>query len=270
MKSIDGVGVDDVVSVYSGAPAQLYRLLFGEQLHIGGMKASIDLAERAGIGAGMNGVDLCCGNGAGMRLLVRTRGVGAMVGVDVAAPNVEQGRRRCQDEGLGDRVSFVLGDATASGLADGSADFVWGEDAWCYVADKGKLIAEASRLVRPSGLIVFTDWVEGPSGLSEAEAELFLRMMSFANVEDAPGYERLLSRNGCEVLVAEDTGRFAAHFDLYLSMIEMQLTYDVLASVGHRAELLETVTQGFRFLGELGRAGKIMQARFIAQRGVAS
>ena len=49
-------------------------------------------------------------------------------------------------------------------------------------------------------------------------------------------------------------------------MIEMQLTYDVLRTLEFRAELLETLVDGFRFLGELARAGKIAQARFIARR----
>jgi SAM-dependent methyltransferase len=31
----------------------------------------------------------------------------------------------------------------------------WSEDAWCYVADKPKLIAEAVRMVRPGGVIAF-------------------------------------------------------------------------------------------------------------------
>jgi|HubBroStandDraft_4_1064222.scaffolds.fasta_scaffold318772_1 hypothetical protein len=49
-------------------------------------------------------------------------------------------------------------------------------------------------------------------------------------------------------------------------MIEMQLTYDVLATLAFRNDLLQTLTDGFRFLGELSRAGKIAQARFIARR----
>jgi hypothetical protein len=49
-------------------------------------------------------------------------------------------------------------------------------------------------------------------------------------------------------------------------MIEMQLTYDVLRTVAFRTELLQTLIDGFRFLGELSRAGKIAQARFIARR----
>jgi SAM-dependent methyltransferase len=266
MKSIAGVGLAEVVSLYGGVQGDFMQLLFGQQIHIGGMKASIDLAERAGIGAGLSGIDLCCCNGAGMRFLVRFRNVSLMVGVDATESIVERGRRHCVNEGLENRVRFVLADACQSGLPDGSADFVWGEDAWCYVTDKPKLIAEAARLVRPGGVIAFTDWVEGPAGLSETEAQRFLGMMSFANVQDTEGYGSLLSDSGCEVLVAEDTGRFATHIDLYINMIEMQLTYDVLATLAFRNDLLETLTDGFRFLGELSRAGKITQARLIARR----
>jgi SAM-dependent methyltransferase len=267
VKSTTGVGVSDVVAVYSSAPADLYQLLFGQQIHIGGMKASIDLADRAGIAAGSSGIDLACCNGAGMRFLVRFRNVASMVGVDVTEAVVERGRRLTREEGLDDRIRFIVADACQSGLPSASADFVWSEDAWCYVPDKPRLIAEAARIARPGGVIAFTDWVEGPAGLSADEAQRFLAMMTFANVEDIAGYVKLLSANGCEVRVAEDTGRFAPHFELYLNMIEMQLAYDVLRTVGFRTELMQTLVDGFRFLGELARANKIVQARFIARRG---
>lgn len=266
MKSIEGIGLTEVRSLYSSAQGDLMQLLFGQQIHIGGLKASIDLAERAGIGAGLSGIDLCCCNGAGMRFLVRFRNVASMVGVDATESVIERGQARCREEGLDDRIRFVLADACQSGLPTASADFAWGEDAWCYVTDKPKLIAEAARLVRPGGVIAFTDWVEGPAGLTEAEAQRFLGMASFANVEDIDGYVRLLSGSGCEVRVAEDTGRFPSHVDLYLKMIEMQLTYDVLQTVAFRMDLLQAITDGFRFLGELSRAGKVAQARFVALR----
>ncbi len=266
MKSITGVGLAEVVSVYSGTQGDFMQLVFGQQLHIGGMKASIDLADRAGIVAGSSGVDLCCCNGAGMRFLVRSRNVASMVGVDATEAVVERGRRLTREEGLDDRIRFVQADACQNSLPSASADFVWSEDAWCYVPDKPKLIAEAARIVRPGGVIAFTEWVEGPTGLTDAEAQRFLGMMTFGNVEDIPGYTKLLSASGCEVRVAEDTGRFAAHFELYLNMIEMQLTYDVLRTLAFRTELLESLVDGFRFLGEMARAGKIAQARFVARR----
>ena len=266
MKSLAGIGLADVVSVYSGVQGDFMQLVFGQQLHIGGMKASLDLAARAEIAAGSSGIDLGCCNGAGMRFLVRSRNVASMLGVDATEAVVERGRRFTREEGLDDRVRFVLADACHSGLPSASADFIWSEDAWCYVPDKPTLIAESARLVRRGGVIAFTDWVEGPAGLSESEAQRFLGMMTFANVEDIGGYVKLLSASGCEVRVAEDTGRFAPHFELYLNMIETQLTYDVLRTLAFRAELLETLVDGFRFLGELARAGKIAQARFIARR----
>jgi sarcosine/dimethylglycine N-methyltransferase len=266
VKSITGVGLNEVVSVYSGTQGDFMQLIFGQQLHIGGMKASIDLAERAGISAGSSGIDLCCCNGAGMRFLVRSRNVASMLGVDATQAVVERGRRLTREEGLDDKIRFINADACQSALPSPSADFVWSEDAWCYVADKPRLIAEAARMVRPGGIIAFTDWVEGPAGLTESEAQRFLGMMTFANVEDIGGYVSLLTANGCDVRVAEDTGRFASHFELYLKMIEMQLTYDVLRTVAFRTELMETLVDGFRFLGELARAGKIAQARFVARR----
>ena len=266
MKSISGVGLEEVTSLYGSAQGDFMHLIFGQQIHIGGMKASIDLADRAVIGGGLSGIDLCCCNGAGMRFLVRSRNVASMVGVDATEAVVDRGRHLTCEEGLDDRVRFVLADACQSGLPSASADFVWSEDAWCYVTDKAKLVAEAVRIVRPGGVIAFTDWVEGPAGLTDSEAQRFLGMMTFANVEDIAGYVNLFSGSGCEVQVAEDTGRFPLHVDLYLNMIEMQLTYDVLRTLGFRTDLLQTLTDGFRFLGELSRAGKVAQARFVARR----
>ena len=71
--------LEAVRTVYSGAEGELWELLMGQQIHIGGFKASVDLAERAQIGTGQQGVDLCCCNGVGMRFLVRFRGVGLVL-----------------------------------------------------------------------------------------------------------------------------------------------------------------------------------------------
>jgi SAM-dependent methyltransferase len=266
VKSIKGVGLAAVTALYSGPQGEFMQILFGEQIHIGGMKASTELAERAEIKPGSSGIDLCCCNGADMRWLVRFRGVASMIGVDATERVVERGRRICAEEGLADRIKIVLADACQSGLPTAGADFIWSQDAWCYVVDKPRLIAEAARLVRPGGVIAFTDWVEGSTRMTDAEAQRFLGLMTFANVEDISGYARLLSDNAFEVSVAEDTGRFPSFIELYLNMVEMQLTYDILKTLAFRNDLLQTFTEGFRFLAEMGRAGKIAQARFVARR----
>ena len=226
----------------------------------------MDLAETAKIGAGGKGVDLCCCNGAGMRFLVRFRHVARMRGVDATATVVEQGRQRCRQAGLADRIGFTLGDVTSSGLKSGSADFVWGEDAWCYVVDKAGLIAEAARIVKPGGIIAFTDWVEGDKELSQSEAARYLRFMKFPNVQTLGGYRDLLKANGCDVLVAKDTGRFAPYVDLYLNMLGMQLTYDALKIIGFDQNLMQAMAGEMAFMQQLAHAGKIAQGLFVARK----
>jgi len=266
VKSIENVGLEDVNAVYDGAEGDLWELLMGHQIHIGGFKSSTDLAERAAVGSGQRGVDLCCCNGAGMRFLVRFRDVAFMTGVDATRTVVERGRARCVEEGLADRTEIKLADVCDSGLPDGQADFVWGEDAWCYVEDKASLIAEAARIVKPGGTIAFTDWVEGPTGLEDAEAERFLRFMKFRTLASIGDYRSLLEKNGCEIVEAEDTGRFAPYVDLYLQMVDMQLTYDALRILGFDIEAVGAVAGELVFIQELAHAGKIAQGRFIARR----
>jgi ubiquinone/menaquinone biosynthesis C-methylase UbiE len=266
MKSISNVGLANVQAVYSGAEGDLWELVMGQQIHIGGFQSSMDLAEKAGLGAGMRGVDLCCCSGAGMRFLVRFHKVDSMRGVDATAKMVERGRQRCQAEGLDKQITLTLADVCASGLPSASVDFVWGEDAWCYVVDKPKLIAEAARLVKPSGLIAFTDWMEGSVPMTAEEASRCLTFMKFPSVLTLAEYSALLEANGCAVRVALDTGRFPKYVPLYLDMIERQLTYDALKIIGFDTVLAGAIIQEMRFLQTLAEAGKIIQGQIIAQK----
>ena len=148
--------------------------------------------------------------------------------------------------------TFTLADACDTGLPSASADFVWGEDAWCYVVDKKRLIAEAVRLLRPRGIVAFTDWVDGRTRFADGEADRYRRFMKFPNTLDLDGYAALLAEQGCEVLVAEDTGRFAPHVDLYLDMLNMQLTYDALRIIGFDLPLMESLGGGDELHARVG------------------
>lgn len=266
MKGTTGIGLPDVQAVYNGCEGILWELLMGEQIHIGGIKSSMDLAEKAGIRDGMRGIDLCCCSGAGMRFLVRCRNVAGMTGVDATSTVVIKGYQRCEEENLEGKIAFVLADACESGLPSHSADFVWSEDAWCYVVDKAKLISEAVRMVKPGGTVAFTDWVEGPAGLSDSEAERLLKFMKFPNIQDIDGYRQLLQSSGCTVERAEDTGRFSDYIDLYLGMVDMQLTYDALKIINFDFQFLERLANEMIFMQQLAHEQKLIQGLFIAKK----
>lgn len=264
MVTLPGIGLGDVQAVYDGPEGDLWELVMGEQIHIGGLSSSIELADRAGIAEGSRGVDLCCCNGAGMRFLVRFRKVAHMTGVDATERIVDRGRQRTAEEDLTDSVEFVLSDATDTGLPDAGFDFAWGEDAWCYVEDKAMLIREAVRIVRPGGKLAFTDWVTGPEEMSADEAERYLRFMKFPNILSIDDYHRLLAECGCHVETAEDTGRFPSHVDLYLDVLNKQLTYDALKLIGFDIELMQSLGGEMVFIQQLAHDNKICQGRFVA------
>jgi hypothetical protein len=90
--------------------------------------------------------------------------------------------------------------------------------------------------------------------------------MKFPSIESRDGYIGLLAAEGCQVQMAEDTGRFAPHIDLYLSMLNMQLTYDALQIIGFDIPLMEAMGNEMKFMRDLAHAGKIAQGMFIAQK----
>ncbi|MEX0774176.1 MAG: class I SAM-dependent methyltransferase [Phycisphaeraceae bacterium] len=266
MRTLVTINLTHVQSVYSGAEGQLWELLMGEQIHIGGLGASLDLAQRGGIAAGSRGVDLCCCTGAGMRLLVRYCNVARMRGVDVTAAMVDLGRQYCRDGGLAERIDLHLAQATDTGLASGAFDFVWGEDAWCYVADKHALVREAARLIGAGGTIALADWCQGPAGLDDLQARRFMTFMKFPSLATLDDYAQLLAGCDCDVQEATDTGRFPAYADLYLDMLNKQLTYDALKRIGFDQSLLGTKGDELGFVRQLAQQGRIVQGRFIARK----
>lgn len=265
MKNLTGVGLKNVQEVYSGAEGDLWELIMGEQIHIGGFTSSMELAKKAQIKEGMSGIDLCCCTGAGMRFLAHFIKVANMIGVDATEKVVNVGKERCKKENLENKIQFILGDACSSGLPSGQTDFIWGEDAWCYVENKEKLIAEASRLVKNSGTIAFTDWVEGEN-LSDEEAKRFLTFMKFPNILNIKDYTSLIEKNNCYTIIAEDTKQFAPSVDLYLNMLNKQLTYDALRIIGFNMPLMVSLGAEMLFMQSLAHSGKIAQARIIAKK----
>ncbi|MCZ7537721.1 MAG: methyltransferase domain-containing protein [Acidimicrobiia bacterium] len=171
----------------------------------------------------------CC-TGAGMRLpSFRFRDVAHMTGIDATESMIDLGRPAHPQEGLDKRISFVQADACATlGLREGECRLCLGEDAWCYVADKGKLIGEAARIVRPAGTIAFTNW-PGSVPMSHQEAERLLRFMTFPSLLNLDDYKQLLGKRMTPTAHGESHRTLRPHMDLYRRMITMQLTYDAPA-----------------------------------------
>lgn len=106
-------------------------------------------------------VDLGCGM-AGPALWVARETGARVVGIDASRVATEQASIRAAKLGLAEQVRFAVGSFASTGLDTGSADGVMSEDALQYAPDKEAAFAEAGRILRPSGRLVFTAYELAP------------------------------------------------------------------------------------------------------------
>jgi sarcosine/dimethylglycine N-methyltransferase len=127
-----------------------------DQDHFGGLEAVDALAAEAGIGAATHVLDVCSGMGGPARYLAHRLGC-RVTGLDLTRSRHEAAVRLTAMVSLDHLVDFRLGNALDMPFAGASFDVVIGQEAFAHVPDKPRLIAECARVVRPGGLIAFTD-----------------------------------------------------------------------------------------------------------------
>lgn len=115
------------------------------------------LVDKLGITAGMDVLDLGCGDGT---TAIPEARLGAKVsGVDIAGNLVAAGNKRAQEEGLSN-ISFREGDATnLEGINDASFDRVVSIFGAMFAPKPFDVAKEMVRVTRPGGRIVMGNWI---------------------------------------------------------------------------------------------------------------
>jgi cyclopropane fatty-acyl-phospholipid synthase-like methyltransferase len=104
-------------------------------------------------------LDLGCGLGATLRSIARRLPPARLLGLTRVQWQVKRAAALNHAAGCGERVRVIQGDYEDSALPRGSYDGVYALESSCYAhgADKGALLAEAHRLLRPGGRFVVVD-----------------------------------------------------------------------------------------------------------------
>jgi phosphoethanolamine N-methyltransferase len=84
-----------------------------------------------------------------------------VTGIDVVPELVERSRRLCRAAGLSDLVSFELVAPGPLPFADAAFDIVFTKDALLHIPDKTGVFREISRVLRPGGRFLGSDWLAG-------------------------------------------------------------------------------------------------------------
>ena len=118
---------------------------------------TFEVLRRHGIEAGACVLDVACG--AGLIALPVARAGYRVEGVDLAGGALEVARRRVPE---GADATFRLGDATALDAEAGAYDAVLLFDMLEHVEDPARVVAEAGRVVRPGGVVLFNTFNQTP------------------------------------------------------------------------------------------------------------
>jgi SAM-dependent methyltransferase len=133
-----------------------------DQLHIRGRGATLELAHRAGITAGMRALDVGGGLGGPARTLASEFGCTVEV-LDFTEEFCRAGEMLTARTGLSNQVSFRHGNALEMPYPDARFDVVWTQHSSMNIADKERLYKEIHRVLRPGGRLALHEIMAGPT-----------------------------------------------------------------------------------------------------------
>jgi SAM-dependent methyltransferase len=168
------------------------------------------LAQDGGFHAGMRILDVGCGIG-GPAMEIAEHSGAHVTGVNITPMQIEIARVQAERRGMGDRCTFVEGDAMNLPFADNTFDATMSFDALCHVPDRRVAYAEIARVTKPGGVFIGFDWFCG-EGLGAEEYDRLIEpvcrtfmlpsLISLSELRGhltAAGFQVVSARSGGEI-----------------------------------------------------------------------
>ena len=173
-----------------------------DQDHYGGVAATDELAQAAGIGNGSRVADFCAGLGGTVRYLAHRYGAD-VTGIELTPARVAGAEELTRRVGLQETARVIEGNVLEVPLADASVDAVVSQEAFCHVPNLKNALVEAFRILRKDGRLAFTDWIANES-LTADDAQLMWEGMAIQPLRSISDYCHLVESSGLKVLSATD------------------------------------------------------------------
>ena len=246
----------------------LARLLLGDSLHPGGLRATNRLGRAVGLQPGWRVLDLACGIGTSATALSRVFRC-QVVGLELGADAARDARRRALAAPVPANAAFVRGDAEMPPFRDAAFDAVIVECAASLFADKTAAVAEIYRMLRPGGVVGISDVTVAPGSLPPELDSAVGMMLCLTNALPSDGYANLLRDGGFTITAQEDLSDSALTLlaELRGKLALGQLAGAVADTDTELAADLTSVAPGLlERVGELVRRGQIGYWLYAARK----
>jgi sarcosine/dimethylglycine N-methyltransferase len=236
----------------------------GEDIHIGLYEtpdeairdASRRTVERmaglvSGLGPDSRVLDMGAGYGGAARYLARTFGC-KITALNLSETENDRDRQMNREQGLDHLIDVVDGSFEDVPAQDGSIDLVWSQDAILHSGHRDKVMAEAARVLRPGGDMVFTDPMQAddcPDGVLQP----VLDRIHLSTLGSIAFYREQAAKHGLrEVEVIAMTEQLITHYGRVRDVLEQ--TRDDLTGKVSDAYIDRMIT-GLNHWVEAGRNG---------------
>lgn len=259
---------------YDGPADTIYRLTWGENLHLGlpsqdansrqlamahtteRMASVIRLAEGASV------LDLGSGYGGPARQLASRYGC-RVTGLNLSAVEIAEAERKTREALLGDRIDYVQGDFHELAFAAERFDVVWSQDSFMYGADKACILREAYRVLKPGGTLDFTD-ILASRELSPSDRQRLYERVRTPEMWDIEQYLQALLATGFTMHRLEDWSEHVAASYAAARAETLASRGELEKELG--AELVSKTLDGLAFWIDMAERGRVGWALFVANK----
>ena len=266
--------VSSTKAYYDGPADQIYRTIWGDNLHLGVpcgndcphpeamehtneiMAKAVDLKPETKV------LDLGCGYGSTARFLAAHYGC-HVTGTNISEKELELGRERALEEGLEELVVFEYGDFHDLKYDDNSFDVVWSQESFLHGADKSRILAECQKVLVPGGTLVFTD-ILVRSGTPDSDRERIYDRVKSPDMWDFGDYRQALETLNLKVTLEEDWSNHVARSYGWVRDQVLANRGELLKLVD--AETIDGTVNALSFWVDAAQANKIGWAMFVAQK----
>src|SRR6056297_564760 len=198
-------------------------------------------------------IDLGGGFAGSARHLAKKYGCQVVV-VNLSEAENERGRKMNKEQGLDHLIEVVDGSYDDLPYEDNSFDIVWSEDAILHSDDRGKVISEAARVLKPGGDLIFTDPMQ-TDDCDESVLQPVYDRINLSSLGSPAFYKEAAQKEGLKLMAFEElTKHLINHYWRVLK--ETEANEDKLDGYVSE-EYISNMKKGLQHWVDGGKAGNL-------------